>query len=321
MNLPTLSGPVGKVPNANPTKSVSLSANRTADVLAIQRLLNKAACVPKLAENGKTDDNLVMAISDFQSSWLAAPDGRIDPGGVTLRRLVYLADGAWTLHIGVKKIEQGGYRIGYDPAFVWTRNYRTYLTVHNSTLSPGGNLRNLGELQYCIDVTGKHPGDLLSYDDLPDLLLTLESFGDSVWGSMRHCAVYITRDDVIIGRSRGSAAMTCPVRPLGEKPAVIMPEKDSLPYYHGDGAPLITPTPINGKYWFRSAGEFATDSKKRGLNCCTYPAAVYGLTSGTDSGEHIANAIAGGTSAATAHWTMTAGRRSIVAFQIWRTSS
>ncbi|HTS53784.1 MAG TPA: peptidoglycan-binding domain-containing protein [Burkholderiales bacterium] len=296
MNIPTLSGPVGKVPKAPPTLKVTSSANQPADVLLVQRALNKLACDPKVAENGKADDDLIAAISDFQSSWLTAPDGKVDPGGATLRRLAYLANGAWMISpIATKKIERGGYRVGYEPAFSWNRNYRAYLTVHNLNLSPSANLRRLGELPHCIDVTNRNHRDVLSYEDLPQFLSTIGSFGDAIWGSKRYCAIYIARGDLIIGRSRNLAVMTCPIRPLNAKPAVIMPEKDTLPYYHGDGAPLVTPTPINDKYWFRSGGEFVTDNDKRGLNCCTYPSAVYGLTSGTDSGEHIANAIAGGT--------------------------
>jgi hypothetical protein len=296
VNIPTLSGPVGKVPNAPPGAKLKSNLNQPADVLLVQRLLNKVAAVPKLAENGKPDDNLFAAVSDFQSSWLAAPDGRVDPGGVTLRRLAYLANGAWTMNpIGTKKIEKGGYRIGYAPAFTWARNYRTYLNLHNPSLGATNNLRQLGELPYCIDVSDADHNDVLSYENLPEFLSSIASIGDSVWGSTRHCAIYIARGDIIIGRSKNSPAMTCPIRPLGAKPAVLMPEKETLPYYHGDGAPLITPKPINDSYWFRYGGEFTTDNSKRGLNCCTYPSAVYGLTSGTDSGEHIANAVAGGT--------------------------
>jgi hypothetical protein len=289
--MPSLSGPVGQMT----ASKVRLPANQPADVLIVQRLLNKVACDPKVPENGKLDDDLIKAISDFQSSWMDVPDGKIDPRGATLRRLAYLAGGAWTVsRIKFKRIEQGGYCIGYEPAFTWARHYRVYLTVHNPHLSATDNLRRLGELPHCIDVTDRHPKDLLRYEDLPAFLQTIAGFGDSVWGNERYCAIYVVRGDVIIGRSRSTAVLKCPVRPLDSKPDVIMPEKDSLPYYHGDGAPLITPTPINDKYWFRTAGEFAVDNDKRGLNCCTYPAAVYGLTRDTDSGEHIAGRIAPG---------------------------
>ena len=295
MNTPKLSGPVGRLPHGAAAAKTHTHANQPADVLVVQRLLNKVACDPKVPENGKLDDQLIEAISDFQSSWTEVPDGKIDPGGVTLRRLAYLADGAWTvMRIKFKRIEQGGYCIGYGPAFSWARNYRVFLTVHNPNLSAADNLRRLGELPHCIDVTGRNPKDVLQYGDLPDFLQTIASLGETVWGNERYCAIYIARGDVIVGRSRSTAVLKCPVRPLDAKPDVIMPEKDSLPYYHGDGAPLITPEPINDKYWFRTAGEFAVDNGKRGLNCCTYPAAVYGLTHGTDSGEHIADSIAAG---------------------------
>ncbi len=64
--------------------------NNAADVLAIQTLLNKWVS-PQLAVtgicNGTASDSTVIAIKSFQSRYSNSPDGRIDAGGGTLKRL------------------------------------------------------------------------------------------------------------------------------------------------------------------------------------------------------------------------------------------
>jgi len=66
--------------------------NNSADVIAIQTLLQKWEWVePKVTVtgicSGKADDPTVQAIKNFQSKFLPSPDGRIDPGGTTLKKL------------------------------------------------------------------------------------------------------------------------------------------------------------------------------------------------------------------------------------------
>jgi Penicillin-insensitive murein endopeptidase len=64
--------------------------NNLSDVTAVQTLLNKYVD-PKLTINGvcsgKADDLTVIAIKSFQSKYTASPDGRVDAGGGTLRKL------------------------------------------------------------------------------------------------------------------------------------------------------------------------------------------------------------------------------------------
>lgn len=57
------------------------------DVILIQRLFNAIGTRPLLAVNGVADQKLKDAITRFQSTFMSDPDGRIDPGGGTLRRL------------------------------------------------------------------------------------------------------------------------------------------------------------------------------------------------------------------------------------------
>ncbi len=64
--------------------------NNSPDVIAIQTLLNKWVD-PKVAINGtctgKPDDPTVIAIRSFQSRFSSSPDGRVDAGGGTLKKL------------------------------------------------------------------------------------------------------------------------------------------------------------------------------------------------------------------------------------------
>lgn len=64
--------------------------NNMADVFAIQNLLNKWITPPITVNgtcDGKETDPTVIAIKTFQSRFSSRPDGRVDPGGGTLRRL------------------------------------------------------------------------------------------------------------------------------------------------------------------------------------------------------------------------------------------
>lgn len=64
--------------------------NNTADVMAVQNLLNKWIAPPISVTgvcNGTATDPTVVAIKSFQSRFSSNPDGRVDPNGTTLRRL------------------------------------------------------------------------------------------------------------------------------------------------------------------------------------------------------------------------------------------
>ena len=64
--------------------------NNSSDVIAIQNLLNKWVDT-KIAVSGlctgKPDDATVKAIRAFQGLYTKTPDGRVDPGGNTLKKL------------------------------------------------------------------------------------------------------------------------------------------------------------------------------------------------------------------------------------------
>ena len=76
------------------TSAVGKNApNRKADVARIQQLLNlnaeRIGLDKSLAESGFVNEDTIRAIVKFQSAVvrLDKPDGKVDPGGRTLRRL------------------------------------------------------------------------------------------------------------------------------------------------------------------------------------------------------------------------------------------
>jgi peptidoglycan hydrolase-like protein with peptidoglycan-binding domain len=70
------------------------SAKCGVDVRNVQKLLNQAGAKPRLAEDGIVGPNTIRAIRQFQSAFMTTPDGRVDPGGPTLRKLNIAASGA-----------------------------------------------------------------------------------------------------------------------------------------------------------------------------------------------------------------------------------
>lgn len=88
-----ISAPVGSTPR---------SLNSRTDVETIQRLLNqhvsRLGIIP-LAVNGQVSPGMILAIQAFQRQivGLSVPDGRVDPGGITLKKLVQPAGGIETV--------------------------------------------------------------------------------------------------------------------------------------------------------------------------------------------------------------------------------
>lgn len=71
------------------TASVGLDGvNDSADVKLIQTLLNQVGDHAPLIVNGVCGDETIAIIKDFQSGFFSVPDGRIDPGGKTFKRLL-----------------------------------------------------------------------------------------------------------------------------------------------------------------------------------------------------------------------------------------
>jgi hypothetical protein len=68
-----------------------VSNEHASDVMLVQKLLNRHRKPPlkMIEENGKTDQQTIAAIQEFQSRVVKMknPDGRVDPGGATIRLL------------------------------------------------------------------------------------------------------------------------------------------------------------------------------------------------------------------------------------------
>jgi hypothetical protein len=81
-----ISAAVGVTPRPNPKKGKE-PRNKLADVSIVQELLNAAGV--KVKENGKADDKTIEAIKKFQKSkaGFKNPDGVIDPGRKTIKKL------------------------------------------------------------------------------------------------------------------------------------------------------------------------------------------------------------------------------------------
>jgi len=61
--------------------------NQKADVLRVQGLLNQAGARPSLRADGRCGKKTIAAIRKFQRGFMRRADGRVDPGGRTLREL------------------------------------------------------------------------------------------------------------------------------------------------------------------------------------------------------------------------------------------
>lgn len=79
--------------------------NQDGDVRVVQDLLNRAASAG-LAVDGDCGPRTRTAITGYQKGFLPRPDGRVDPGGQTLRRLVAASEQPDSP--GTKRAAQGG---------------------------------------------------------------------------------------------------------------------------------------------------------------------------------------------------------------------
>ena len=62
-------------------------ANDSDDTRKVQELLNLAEAFPRLKIDGVCGPRTIIAIRNFQSRFILTPDGRVDPGGRTIREL------------------------------------------------------------------------------------------------------------------------------------------------------------------------------------------------------------------------------------------
>lgn len=139
------------------------ATNRRADVIRIQQLLNlnadKCGLTQCLAETGFVSDVMIQAIETFQSSVvrLPRPDGKVDPGGRTLRRLEEAERAAseqaapWLEiarnEIGVKEIPGTGKNnpriLQYIDTFAYLKD------IVDAKIDPNKKLSDMDETPWC----------------------------------------------------------------------------------------------------------------------------------------------------------------------------
>ncbi|MBS1790424.1 MAG: penicillin-insensitive murein endopeptidase [Acidobacteria bacterium] len=104
-------------------KSVGFGGvNNSDDVKIIQTLLNQVGDHPPLTVNGVCGDETVAIIKAFQSGFFSVPDGRIDPGGKTFKRLLQVTG------LGYVQLPQGA-EDGYYSYSVADNQFGTAETI------------------------------------------------------------------------------------------------------------------------------------------------------------------------------------------------
>lgn len=111
------------MPDLTINKSVGLGGvNDSADVKVVQTLLNQVGDHPPIGVNGVCDDNTIAAIKAFQKGFFSVPDGRLDPGGQTFKRLVQVNG------LGFTQLPQTG-GVGYYSYSVADEQFGTTETI------------------------------------------------------------------------------------------------------------------------------------------------------------------------------------------------
>ncbi|HTD54586.1 MAG TPA: peptidoglycan-binding domain-containing protein [Silvibacterium sp.] len=113
--------------------------NKKSDVLTVQKLLNQAGA--ELKPDGSCGPATINAIEGYQRNWSKHPDGRVDPGGHTWKKLVE----------GKLKLKKDSYVMlpqacgyGYYSYSSMDRQFGTSATIHSL-------------IQVCMDFTAKYP--------------------------------------------------------------------------------------------------------------------------------------------------------------------
>lgn len=89
-------------------KSVGFGGrNKLEDVIKIQDYLNRNLAIPRLVIDGICEAKTIGAIRNFQTRFMLVPDGRIDPGGRTIKELQRRAD--------LNKVQIPPPTVRYDP--------------------------------------------------------------------------------------------------------------------------------------------------------------------------------------------------------------
>ncbi len=241
--------------------------NLAADLIQIDNQLRK---VGMLATGPVTPQSRVAAIKKFQEIWgirtAGKPDGKIDPGGMTHRRLNETATPLKLNAISIGTIVYGGYGISFTvPAP--PKPYQLFLGP--STVA--------GDY---LDVTAANPKDTLTAKNQLDLLKLIQK--RNAWGQTLAVKLFVVLDGTVISESTPQN-LPCPVQPHTGK-MLPLDETNNGPKltYQGDSEQ----GPFYGRmfhkivgfdgYFFKYAGQFETNNVHRGFDCITYAGTTCG---------------------------------------------
>jgi hypothetical protein len=237
------------------------------DLAQIDNLLRKAGM---LAGGPATPQGRLAAIKKFQEicgiRTAGKPDGKIDPGGMTLRRLNETASPLKLNPIKLGKIANGGYVISFTPE----APPKPYQLLLGPSFTPGDFL----------DVTGASHTDIMTAKNLPDLLKLIEK--RNAWGQALAIKLFVALNGTVVSESVAQN-LSCPVKPHNGK-MLPLDQTNNGPTltYQGDSAT----GPFYGRmfhkiegfegYFFKYAGNFETSNDHRGFDCITYAGTTCG---------------------------------------------
>ncbi len=242
------------------------------------------------------DPATIRSIEEFQGLWGGPVDGRVDPGGTTLKRLnatktplklseiklAYLNNFGPTLPCGymVKytgQIPPSGYKI---------------LLGFSSTpvLIQSGNWLKPAELTDFLDITSRKSYCVICNDNLALLLKLIDK--KKLWATTPLATLFVTKGCQIISRSN-SATIDCPVKPYKGKLRLSLGQNDlgeeagTPPLLYngksdgtGGGAMFHIPA-VDGNYYFEFHGKFEVKNERRGFDCTTFVGAVFDVNPNT----------------------------------------
>lgn len=266
--------------------------NTRIDSQKIEDLLRKAGVPLRLSLEG--------AIEEFQLLCGLPPDGKVDPGGATLRTLnavtnplkLRITDTTqrgknppYKSVVSSETVERGGYRISYDTDD-GSRRRTEIPPVYRVLLGTSQ--------QSAIDISGRPQRDVLDLKTFVELLKLIERL--DAWGTTLTVQLFVDLHGRLTAPPSNKETIRCPVKPHS---GTLLSEtaNQGMPYL-GEvgtgfwGRMLVKPEGYD-KYVFVWARHLELDTKKRGFDCITYAGAVCGAqhTDMSGRGDDLAEGL------------------------------
>jgi hypothetical protein len=257
--------------------------NNSADVVKIIEALRAVQARPPLSDESNLDA-LGEAIRDLQFAFGLTVDGRIDPGGKTLRRLNDLGMGLKLVGIRLASLRanRGGYRVDFEGELP-VQSYTLHLLV-----PPTSSVR-LPEGAIPLSRKGE-----LDRNGLVRLLAAIDTL--RAWATASEGCLVVARDDGAVVTQSNVQSFDCPIRPYSGRLVSNLAELDPpMDYTIETEAAFFTIPPIGGSYYFIYGGLLVTDPAMRGFDCTTYAGSVLGVDARANdlpmggTGETLAN--------------------------------